>query len=212
MRIWSEFADRYSDKKKEKMRKVRIERKTKETEISVDLNLDGTGEYHIKTPFPFLDHMLSGFTKHGLFDLTLSAKGDIEIDDHHTVEDIGITMGDALGKTLQKMEGVWRYGYASIPLDEALAQVTVDLSGRPYLVYNVNLKRRKIKSFDCDMIHHFFRSLSDRSRITLHINLLYGTDPHHILEAIFKAFGRALYQATRKNPIIKGAPSTKGTM
>jgi len=194
------------------MRKAHIERKTNETEVSVDLNLDGTGAYRINTPFPFLDHMLSGFSKHGLFNLTLSAKGDIEIDDHHTVEDIGIVLGDALGKTLDKMEGVWRFGHAVIPLDEALAHVTVDLSGRPYLVYNVALKRRKIKSFDCDMIHHFFRSLSDRSRITLHINLLYGTDPHHSLEAIFKGFGRALHQATRRNPILKGAPSTKGRM
>jgi len=192
------------------MRKAHIERKTKETDIAIDLNLDGAGIYQIKTPFPFLDHMLSGFSKHGMFDLTVLAKGDTEIDDHHTVEDIGIVLGDVLGKSLQKMEGVWRFGYASIPLDEALANVTVDLCGRPYLVYNVNLKRRKIKSFDCDLIHHFFRSLSDRSRITLHINLLYGTDPHHILEAIFKGFGRALHQATRKNQAMKGAPSTKG--
>jgi len=194
------------------MRKAHIERKTKETQIAIDLNLDGTGDYHIDTPFPFLSHMLSGFSKHGFFDLTLLAKGDTEIDDHHTVEDIGIVLGDALLKTLENMEGVWRFGYASIPLDEALAQVTVDLSGRPYLVYNVKLKRRKIKSFDCDLIHHFFRSLSDRSRINLHINLLYGADPHHILEAIFKGFGRALHQATRKNDAIKGAPSTKGVI
>jgi imidazoleglycerol-phosphate dehydratase len=194
------------------MRKAHIERKTKETDISAKLNLDGTGTYIIQTPFPFLDHMLSGFTKHGLFDLTLSAKGDTEIDDHHTVEDIGIVLGDTLAQALGNKEGVWRFGYASVPLDEALAQVTVDLSGRPYLVYNVRLPRRKIKLFDCDMIHHFFRSLSDRSRITLHINLLYGTDPHHILEAIFKGFGRALYQATRTHPKVKGVASTKGTL
>ena len=174
MQIWLK-SDRPIYKKVDRMfkdmRKAHIERKTKETEIAIDLNLDGTGVHHINTPFPFLSHMLSGFSKHGFFDLTILAKGDTEIDDHHTVEDIGIVLGDALGKALENMEGVWRFGYASIPLDEALAHVTVDLSGRPYLVYNVKLKRRKIKAFDCDLIHHFFRSLSDRSRINLHINL-----------------------------------------
>ncbi len=194
------------------MRKAVIQRKTKETQIRVDFNLDGSGEYRIETPFPFLTHMLSAFSKHGLFDLTLFAKGDIEIDDHHTVEDIGIVLGEAMGKALKKEGRVMRFGTASIPLDEALAQVTVDLSGRPYLVYNVRLKRRKIKLFDCDLIHHFFRSLCDRSAMTLHINLLYGADPHHILEAIFKGFGRALYQATRKNPQLKGVASTKGML
>ncbi len=194
------------------MRKAQVLRKTKETEIRVDLNLDGSGEYRIETPFPFLTHMLSAFSKHGLFDLNLFAKGDIEIDDHHTVEDIGIVMGEALGKALKNEKRVVRFGYASIPLDEALAQVTVDLAGRPYLVYNVRLKRRKIKSFDCDLIHHFFRSLCDRSLMTLHINLLYGSDPHHTLEAIFKGFGRALYQATRKNILLKGVASTKGSL
>ncbi len=194
------------------MRKVKIERNTKETQISANLNLDGCGEYKIETPFPFLSHMLSGFTKHGLFDLTLIAKGDTDIDDHHTVEDMGLVLGDAILKALGEKGNVTRFGYASIPLDEALAQVTVDLSGRPYLVYNVSLPRRKIKMFDLDLIGHFFRSLSDRSKITLHINLLYGKDPHHILEAIFKAFGRALHQATRLNPQLKGVASTKGTL
>jgi len=194
------------------MRKAEIKRNTKETRISVNLNLDGGGAYKISTPFPFLSHMLSGFAKHGLFDLTLTATGDTEIDDHHTVEDMGIVLGDALCQALGEKEKVTRFGYASIPLDEALAHVTVDLSGRPYLVYNVSLPRRKIKMFDLNLIHHFFRSLSDRSRITLHINLLYGKDPHHILEAIFKGFGRALHQATRLNPKLQGVASTKGTL
>lgn len=193
------------------MRRAKIERNTKETQITANLNLDGGGEYKIDTPFPFLSHMLSGFTKHALFDLTLEAKGDTEIDDHHTIEDIGIVLGEAIGKALGKKEKVNRFGYATIPLDEALAQVTVDLSGRPYLVYNVKLPQRKIKDFDTQMVGHFFRSLSDRSLMTLHINLLYGKDPHHILEAIFKAFGRALHQASRINPQLKGVASTKGT-
>ncbi len=194
------------------MRRAKIVRNTKETHISANLNLDGGGEYKIETPYPFLSHMLSGFAKHGLFDLTLVAKGDTEIDDHHTVEDMGIVLGDAIFQALEEKEKVTRFGYASIPLDEALAHVTVDLSGRPYLVYNVSLPRRKIKMFDLDLIHHFFRSLTDRGKITLHINLLYGKDPHHILEAIFKAFGRALHQATRLNPKLKGVASTKGTL
>jgi imidazoleglycerol-phosphate dehydratase len=194
------------------MRKAKIERKTKETQIRVDLALDGSGEYQIETPFPFFTHMLSAFSKHGLFDLRLFAKGDVEIDDHHTVEDIGIVLGETLGKALKNEGKIVRFGHASIPLDEALTHVTVDLCGRPYLVYNVKLPRRKIKSFDCDMVHHFFRSLCDRSAITLHINLLYGTDPHHILETVFKGFGRALHQATRRNLQLKGVASTKGAL
>jgi len=193
-------------------RKAVVERKTKETQVKSVFNLDGSGQYAIDTPFPFLSHMLSAFAKHGSFDLTLSANGDIEIDDHHTVEDIGIVLGQTIGKTLENKEGVKRFGYASIPLDEALAQVTIDLSGRPYLVYQVKLPRRKIRSFDGHMMHHFFRSLVDWSHITLHIRLLYGEDPHHILEAIFKAFGQALHQASRRDPRQKGIASTKGML
>ena len=193
------------------MRRAKIERNTKETQISANLTLDGGGESQIETPFPFLSHMLSGFTKHGIFDLTLSAKGDTEIDDHHTIEDIGIVLGETIGKALGNKDKVNRFGYATIPLDEALAQVTVDLSGRPFLVYNVKMPRRKIKDFDTYMMEHFFRSLSDHALMTLHINLLYGSNPHHILEAIFKAFGRALHQASRINPQLKGVASTKGT-
>ncbi|HLG22328.1 MAG TPA: imidazoleglycerol-phosphate dehydratase HisB [Candidatus Manganitrophaceae bacterium] len=194
------------------MRKTTVDRRTKETQIAVRLDLDGTGKHRIATPFPFLNHMLSAFSKHGYFDLTIAAKGDIEVDDHHTVEDIGIVLGEALAKAWGEKRGIRRFGNASIPLDEALAQVTVDLSGRPYLVYHVRMPRKKIKEFDTDLIEHFFRALVDRSQINLHINLLYGKDPHHILEAIFKGFGRALDQATEIDPRLKGVASTKGKL
>jgi len=194
------------------MRKAAVERQTKETQIAAQIDLDGGGVYDIQTPFPFLNHMLSAFSKHGFFDLTLNAKGDTEIDDHHTVEDIGIVMGDLLAKAWGDKEGVRRFGSALIPLDEALAQVTVDLSGRPYLVYQVQMPKKKIKEFDTEMIEHFFRSLVDQSKINLHINLMYGKDPHHILEAIFKGFGRALDQATQIDPRVKGVASTKGKL
>ena len=194
------------------MRKATVERQTKETQISAQINLDGTGVYDIQTPFPFLNHMLSAFSKHGFFDLKLTAKGDTEIDDHHTVEDVGIVMGDLLAKGWGDKVGVRRFGNAVIPLDEALAQVTVDLSGRPYLVYQVQMPKKKIKEFDADMIEHFFRSLVDQSKINLHVNLMYGKDPHHILEAIFKGFGRALDQATQIDPRVKGVASTKGKL
>ncbi|MFQ5950318.1 MAG: imidazoleglycerol-phosphate dehydratase HisB [Nitrospiria bacterium] len=194
------------------MRKAKVERQTKETEISIRIDLDGTGISQVHTPFPFLDHMLSAFSRHGFFDLEVKAEGDTEVDDHHTVEDIGIVMGEALAKGWGKKEGIRRFGSALIPLDEALAQVTVDLSGRPYLVYQVRMPRKRIKTFDADMIEHFFRSLVDRCRINLHINLLYGKDPHHILEAIFKGFGRALDQAIQIDPRVKGVASTKGIL
>jgi imidazoleglycerol-phosphate dehydratase len=194
------------------MRKATVERQTKETQISAQINIDGSGVYEVQTPFPFLNHMLSAFSKHGFFDLQLTAKGDTEIDDHHTVEDIGIVMGEVLAKGWGEKRGVRRFGHAIIPLDEALAQVTVDLSGRPYLVYQVQMPKKKIKEFDTDMIEHFFRSLVDQSKINLHINLMYGKDPHHILEAIFKGFGRALDQATQIDPRVKGVASTKGKL
>lgn len=194
------------------MRKATVKRKTNETHISMTLKIDGSGSYKIETPFPFLTHMLSSFSKHGFFDLKMKATGDIEIDDHHTVEDIGIVLGEVLAKAWGDKKGIRRFGMASVPLDEALAQVTVDLSGRPYLVYNVKNPRKKIKHFDCGMIEHFFRSLVDQSKINLHINLHYGKDPHHILESIFKAFGRALDQATQIDPRQTGVASTKGKL
>lgn len=194
------------------MRNGAVTRETKETQITIQIDLDGAGKYQVETPFPFLNHMLSAFAKHGYFDLTVKAKGDVEIDDHHTVEDIGIVLGEALAKAWGEKRGIRRFGHASIPLDEALAEVTVDLSGRPYLVYRVQMPKKKIREFDTDLVEHFFRAVVDQCKINLHINLHYGKDPHHILEAIFKGFGRALDAATQIDPRLKGVASTKGRL
>jgi len=195
------------------MRKAAIKRKTKETDISLDLNLDGKGNYSIKTSIPFLDHMLSLMCKHGLFDIKLKAKGDIDIDDHHTVEDVGIVLGKALKQALGDMKGINRYGQASVPMDEALATASLDISGRPYLVYKVEFpKKGKLKDFDPDLIEDFLQAFASNGNITLHINALYGRNIHHIIEAVFKGIGRALREAVAINPKIKGVPSTKGKL
>lgn len=190
----------------------KIERKTAETEILVYWNLDGKGHTKVHTPYPFLDHMLSSLAKHGGFDLTIRAKGDTHIDDHHTMEDLGIVLGQALEQALGDKRGIQRFGEACVPLDESLAQVVIDLSGRPYLVYQVKLPRKKIKEFDVDLMEHLLKSFIDHAKATLHVRLLYGKDPHHILEAIFKGLGRALESATRFHPRMKGIPSTKGKL
>ena len=157
--------------------------------------------------------MLSVMAKHGLLDLTVKAKGDTQVDDHHTVEDLGLVLGQALKKALGRKTGIRRFGQASVPLDEALAAVHLDLSGRPYLVYKIELPpKRRIKNFDADLIHHFFEALTTQAGITLHIHVPYGRNPHHILEAVFKAFGKALAGASRVDPRIKGIPSTKGRL
>jgi imidazoleglycerol-phosphate dehydratase len=195
------------------MRKASIQRNTKETQIRIGLDLDGQGRYQIRTPLPFLDHMLSVMAKHGLLDLTVRANGDTEVDLHHTVEDLGIVLGEALKKALGQKMGIQRFGSATVPLDDALAWVSLDLSGRPYLVYKVDLPpKRKIKDFDPYLIEHFFEALATHCGMTLHINVPYGKNPHHILEAIFKAFGKALEGATRINARMKGIPSTKGKL
>ena len=195
------------------MRKASIKRKTKETDISLDLNLDGRGSYSINTSIPFLDHMLSLMCKHGLFDIKLKANGDVDIDDHHTVEDIGIVLGKALKQALGDMKGINRYGQASMPMDEALASVSIDISGRPYFVYKVEFpKKSKLKDFDPDLIEDFLQAFVNNSSITLHINALYGRNIHHIIEAIFKGLGRALREAVTINPKVKGIPSTKGKL
>ena len=195
------------------MRKASIQRNTKETQIRIGLDLDGQGRYQIRTPLPFLDHMLSVMAKHGLLDLTVRANGDTEVDFHHTVEDLGIVLGEALKKALGQKMGIQRFGSATVPLDDALAWVSLDLSGRPYLVYKVDLPpKRKIKDFDPYLIEHFFEALATHCGMTLHINVPYGKNPHHILEAIFKAFGKALEGATRINARMKGIPSTKGKL
>lgn len=192
------------------MRMAKIGRRTKETDIDLTFELEGVGRYKINTSIPFLDHMLSLMCKHGLFNLNIKAKGDIEVDDHHTVEDIGIVLGKALKQALGDMKGITRFGYASVPMDEALASVSIDISGRPYLVYNVKFsKKAKIKSFDPDLIEDFFQAFVSNSSITLHIDVPYGRNTHHILEAIFKAFGRALREAISIDPRVKGIPSTK---
>ena len=195
------------------MRKAMLKRKTKETNISLDLNLDGRGSYSINTSIPFLDHMLSLMCKHGLFDIKLKAKGDIDIDDHHTVEDIGIVLGKALKQAVGDMKGIARYGQASVPMDEALASVSIDISGRPYFVYKVEFpKKSKLKDFDPDLIEDFLQAFVSNSSITLHINALYGRNIHHIIEAVFKGLGRALREAVTINPRMKGIPSTKGKL
>ena len=193
------------------MRKASIKRKTKETNISLDLNLDGRGSYSINTSIPFLDHMLSLMCKHGLFDIKLKAKGDIDIDDHHTVEDIGIVLGKALKQAVGDMKGIARYGQASVPMDEALASVSLDISGRPYFVYKVEFpKKSKLKDFNPDLIEDFLQAFVSSSSITLHITVLYGRNIHHIIEAVFKGLGRALREAVSVNRKIKSIPTTKG--
>ena len=194
-------------------RQASLHRATKETDIRVDWSLDGTGQGKVDTSIRFFDHMLDLLAKHGFFDLTVQAKGDIEIDEHHTVEDIGIVMGKALHQALGEKAGIKRFGFASVPLDETLAQVTVDLSGRPYLVYNVNLPDRKIKTFDLGLFEDFFHAFVTHGGLNLHVNLQYGRNPHHIMEAIFKALARALDQATTLEERLSGAVlSTKGSL
>ncbi|MBI5213168.1 MAG: imidazoleglycerol-phosphate dehydratase HisB [Nitrospirae bacterium] len=195
------------------MRKAKIERKTKETNIAVEINLDGSGKYSINTSIPFLDHMLSLMCKHGLFDTKLKAKGDIEIDDHHTVEDVGIVIGKAIKQALGDMKGISRYGHSLTPMDEALTIVGIDISGRPYLVYKAEFpKKSKLKDFDPDLIEDFLHAFVSNCGITLHVNVLYGRNTHHIIEAVFKGIGRALRQAVTIDPRVKGLPTTKGKL
>jgi len=195
------------------MRKALIQRKTKETDIRLILNLDGKGQYSIDSSIPFLDHMLSLMCKHGIFDMKLKAKGDIDIDFHHTIEDIGIVLGKALKQALGDMKGISRFGQATVPMDEALASVNIDISGRPFLVYRVSFpKKSKIKSFDPDLIEDFLHAFVGNSGITLHVESPYGRNTHHIIEAAFKALGRALRNAVSIDPRMKGIPTTKGQL
>jgi imidazoleglycerol-phosphate dehydratase len=193
-------------------RKAEIYRKTTETEVSMELDLDGTGQGKISTTVAFMDHMLSLFARHGLVDLTIKSKGDTQVDDHHLVEDIGICLGDAVKKALGDKKGIQRYGSAMIPMDESLCSLAMDISGRPYLIYNVEFKSKKSDKFDYSLLREFFKSFSDRSGITLHINLLYGRNSHHIAEAIFKALALALRKAVTIHGRIEGILSTKGSL
>ena len=189
-----------------------IERKTTETEVSVEINLDGQGEGSIATTIPFLDHMLSLLTKHGPFDLTVRSNGDTDVDDHHLAEDLGICLGSAVKDALGNKEGLTRYGEATVPMDECLCNVALDISGRPYLIYNADLGAKKIGKFDPALLKEFFKAFSDHSGVTLHINLLYGKNNHHMAEAIFKALARALKKAVTIDGGIKGVLSTKGVL
>jgi imidazoleglycerol-phosphate dehydratase len=190
----------------------RVERKTKETQIVLQVGLDGTGASKVVTGIPFFDHMLEAWAKHGLMDLAVDAHGDLEVDLHHTVEDVGICLGKAFREALGDRAGIVRYGASFLPMDEALLHAAVDISGRPYLVFNVPLRRTRISNFDLDLLEDFFRAFAFNAEITLHVNMHYGQNLHHIAEATFKAVGRALAEATRLNPRIAGVLSTKGSL
>jgi imidazoleglycerol-phosphate dehydratase len=195
------------------MRKANVHRKTQETTIDVSLNVDGTGVYSIATGVPFLDHMVEQVARHGLFDLDIKATGDLHIDAHHTVEDVGITLGQALAQAVGDKRGVRRYGHAYVPLDEALSRVVVDLSGRPGLDMQVEFTRARIGEFDADLVYEFFQGFVNHAQATLHIDNLKGRNAHHQAETIFKAFGRALRMAVELDPrAVDAVPSTKGTL
>ena len=194
-------------------RTAQVERNTLETQISVSLDLDGKGDARFSTGVSFLDHMMDQIARHGLVDLHVNAKGDLHIDAHHTVEDIGITLGQALAKAVGDKKGIRRYGHAYVPLDEALSRVVVDFSGRPGLVYNLTFSRARIGDFDVDLFQEFFQGLVNHAGITLHIDNLRGTNAHHQAETVFKAFGRALRMALEPDPRMAAQiPSTKGTL
>jgi len=193
-------------------RKAEFIRKTKETEISLKIDLDGSGRHSISSGIPFFDHMLSLFAYHGAIDLTIKAKGDIHIDSHHTVEDIGICLGEGIKKALGDGKGIQRYGFALIPMDETLCSVALDFSMRPWLVFNMKLRRLRIGNFELEMVEEFFRALCNHGRVTLHINLHYGRNSHHMIEALFKAFGRALRSAVSIDERVYDIPSTKGLL
>jgi imidazoleglycerol-phosphate dehydratase len=192
---------------------ARVERNTNETQICVELNLDGTGQAAFETGVPFLDHMLDQIARHGLIDLNIKADGDLEIDAHHTVEDIGITLGQAVRQAIGDKKGIVRYGHAFVPLDEALSRVVIDFSGRPLLVEDVHFTSKSIGTFDTELVHEFFQGFCNHALVTLHIDNLRGHNSHHIVETIFKAFGRALRMAISPDPRAAGViPSTKGSL
>lgn len=194
-------------------RKARVERNTLETQITASINLDGTGQSNFETGVPFLDHMLDQIARHGMFDIDVIANGDLHIDAHHTVEDIGITLGQAFAQALGDKKGIQRYGHAYVPLDEALSRVVIDFSGRPGITYNVEYTRARIGDFDVDLILEFFRGFINHAGVTLHIDSLRGLNSHHIAETIFKAFGRALRMAATPDARMAGIlPSTKGSL
>jgi imidazoleglycerol-phosphate dehydratase len=195
------------------MRQAEVSRNTLETRITVRLNVDGSGQGSFATGVPFLDHMLEQISRHGLIDLDVAASGDLHVDAHHTVEDIGITFGQALARALGDKRGLRRYGHAYVPLDEALSRVVIDLSGRPGLEFHVDFRRAMIGAFDVDLVHEFFQGFVNHALLTVHIDNLRGDNAHHQVETVFKAFGRALRMAVEDDPRASGSiPSTKGTL
>lgn len=190
----------------------KVERKTKETDIAVTLRIEGSGQAEVETGMPFLNHMLDSFSRHGLFDITIRAKGDLEVDYHHTVEDVGLALGQAFKEALGDKQGIRRFGEASCPLDETLARVVIDLSGRPYLSYNVKIRPGRIGDFDTDLPHEFFGAFTNQLGMNLHIDVVRGENPHHIIEACFKAFARAMDMASAVDERITGVLSTKGSL
>jgi imidazoleglycerol-phosphate dehydratase len=194
-------------------RTAAVNRETLETQITVSVNLDGRGKATLETGLPFLEHMLEQVARHGLIDIDIKATGDLHIDAHHTVEDIGITLGQAMGKAIADKRGIRRYGHAYVPLDEALSRVVIDFSGRPGLVYNAEYPRARVGEFDVDLIHEFFQGFSNHALVTLHIDCLRGDNSHHVAETIFKAFGRAMRMALEPDPRMGDQmPSTKGSL
>lgn len=194
------------------MRKAKVERKTKETDVSISINIDGKGRHSINTSIPFLDHMLGLLSFHSRIDLDIKASGDIEVDYHHLMEDLGIVFGEAIKKALGDKAGIKRYGNSTIPMDESLGQAVIDLSGRPYLVYKVKQPSVSSRGLEFSLFEDFFRAITHHAMMNLHIIASYGGDLHHIFEAIFKAFGRALREAVSLDPAMKGLPSTKGRL
>lgn len=193
-------------------RRSQITRKTKETEIRIELELDGSGDYQVSTGVPFFDHMLESFTKHGLFDLRLEAKGDLEVDLHHTVEDVGIVLGEALREALGSAEGIRRFGSCVLPMAESKVEVSVDVSNRPYLVYRVDLPNDRIGTFDVSLVEDFLYAFSQNAGLDLHVEQRYGKSPHHVVEATFKGMARALRDAVERDPRVQGVPSVKGSL
>lgn len=193
-------------------RRATVRRSTRETDIRLTLALDGTGAASVETGIAFVDHMLELLARHGLFDLEATARGDLAVDAHHTVEDLGLVLGQALREALGDKAGIRRFGEATVPLDEALVQVVVDLSGRPFLVYDVRITQEKIGQFDVELIHDFLLAFANAGGLNLHVRMLSGRNPHHIVEATFKGLARALDCATQRDPRVRGVPSTKGTL
>ncbi len=189
-----------------------IHRQTTETDIHLSIQVEGEGQYEVSTGVPFLDHMLALFARHGFFNLSVQASGDIAIDDHHTVEDVGLALGQALREALGDKHGIRRFGEASVPLDEALVECVVDLSGRPFLAYNLEIRQERVGSFSTELVHDFFLALTNQVGMNLHLNMTQGRNPHHIIEAGFKAFARALDSAVEYDPRVQGVLSTKGSL